>query len=280
MAHIWGPFSILILFLTTMTTSLKNNYPILLIHGLDSSKETWRKVLPAFQQPAFAMDCRGCGSDPTLLKNDEFSLDVLMDDVQKCLDDNFAEQKRVILLGHSMGARIALAYAAKYPDRVACLIMEDMDVDRRPVSDASFCVPQSDTPFAKQFATKEAAIEALQKANYPQDRIDRWLNDGRIHQQDDGTWWSGVNPDFRRLCYKHIVDTDDGIAQCQAVQCPVHVLVGGSQGTICRESSLENMVKLMNCRIHRFPDDATHSIHSSHLDQYMKTMESIVRSLG
>ena len=48
-----------------------------------------------------------------------------LDDYVQWLKEKTAAEEKVVLLGHSYGGRISLAFAAKYPEKVARLILED-----------------------------------------------------------------------------------------------------------------------------------------------------------
>eukprot|EP00978_Attheya_sp_CCMP212_P047714 scaffold423440_cov86-Attheya_sp.AAC.1 len=40
-------------------------------------------------------------------------------------------------------------------------------------------------------------LKRLVEAGYTQDMVSGWLEGGRIYRQNDGSWWSDVNPEFR-----------------------------------------------------------------------------------
>ena len=96
---------------------------IVMLHGFTGSTKTWEQlasILPQYR--IIAIDCIGHGQtespkDYTLYKMDH-QLAVL-EEVFKALQlTSFA------LIGYSMGGRIALSYAVKYPGRVQTLILE------------------------------------------------------------------------------------------------------------------------------------------------------------
>ena len=61
----------------------------------------------------------------------DFSPDALVEDVKSLVDYHpFLCDKRFVLVGHSMGGRLAMCYAAKYPEHVSSLVIEDMDIRR------------------------------------------------------------------------------------------------------------------------------------------------------
>ena len=240
--------------------------------------------------PCIAMDQRGCGrsdlGDPTI-----FSQEALVNDIHELVQTEIkggsaSPDGKIILLGHSLGGRIALAYAATHPENVAALVIEDMDIMPRPIDSAPFQVMTNDRKdeiFDRQADSLETAISNLKAAGYPDSRIERWTNEGRIEQQEDGTWWSHVNPMFRKLCYQHVLSTSKGRHNCQHIadsdelDFPVHLLVAGSEETVCEEESIEEMKAMLGDQltIHRFPS-AGHSIHSSAAEEFLKTMKSVV----
>ena len=90
--------------------------PLVLVHGLGGSTETWKKVADplAADFRVVAYDLRGCGR--SAVPPGPYSLEQLVDD----LDDlvRGLGLGSVLLMGHSMGGSLALAYAAARPGRV------------------------------------------------------------------------------------------------------------------------------------------------------------------
>jgi pimeloyl-ACP methyl ester carboxylesterase len=96
---------------------------ILCIHGLTANCRCWDRIIaglaPEFR--VLAMDLRGRGlSDKP---SEGYSVEQHIMDVACLLEDQGLEQ--VTLMGHSLGAYIALAFAARHPDRVRKLILMD-----------------------------------------------------------------------------------------------------------------------------------------------------------
>jgi pimeloyl-ACP methyl ester carboxylesterase len=97
--------------------------PILCVHGITANCRCW-DVLASTLAPEYqvmAMDLRGRGRSD---KPDRgYSLDHHIRDIYCLLDDLDMEQ--VVIMGHSLGAFIGLAFAAQYPDRIGGLILVD-----------------------------------------------------------------------------------------------------------------------------------------------------------
>ena len=64
---------------------------------------------------ALALDQRGWGQSP-LGNEDEYNAVAVAADIEAALRENFGNEK-VVLVGHSMGGKVAMEIAADYPER-------------------------------------------------------------------------------------------------------------------------------------------------------------------
>lgn len=103
---------------------------IVLIHGLFGSYENLGVIARALagQWQVVNLDMRNHGRSDW---HDSMSYALMAEDVKDTLDHQGLDQ--VILLGHSMGGKIAMEFALRYPDRVNKLILADISpVQNRP----------------------------------------------------------------------------------------------------------------------------------------------------
>ncbi|MBA3318408.1 MAG: alpha/beta hydrolase [Gemmatimonadales bacterium] len=97
---------------------------VLLVHSLAGNTGHWAGQLEHLRKTrrAVALDLRGHGhSDPP--KQGEYSIEAQSEDVGAVAD--FLGLERFAVVGHSMGAGVALAYAGAHPDRVTHLLLAD-----------------------------------------------------------------------------------------------------------------------------------------------------------
>ncbi|MEB3251005.1 MAG: alpha/beta fold hydrolase [Cyanobacteriota bacterium] len=100
--------------------------PLLLIHGFGANLNQWRHNLPSLSQtrPVYALDLLGFGDAakvPTLYGTDLWGSQVA----------DFIDQvvgRSVLLVGHSLGALVALTVAHRYPQRVDRLAMVTLPI--------------------------------------------------------------------------------------------------------------------------------------------------------
>lgn len=98
--------------------------PIIFLHGLASNMTRWsefvRETSLARDHDLIRVDLRGHGESMT---RRAFTLTTWVGDVLAILEAERAEQ--AVLIGHSMGASVALATACRTPERIAGLVLID-----------------------------------------------------------------------------------------------------------------------------------------------------------
>lgn len=103
----------------------KGSPAFLLLHSLGGRKDFWSGVLPMLRERhrAVAVDLRGHGAERAekTERTARFGLEDFADDIVAAADA--AGLERFILVGHSFGALVALAVAARIPARVIALAL-------------------------------------------------------------------------------------------------------------------------------------------------------------
>jgi len=98
--------------------------PVLLLHGLASNTTRWSEFIErttlAEERDVIRVDLRGHGDSPT---RGRISLELWCDDLLALLDA--VDARRAVPIGHSLGAQVALACAARAPGRIAALVLID-----------------------------------------------------------------------------------------------------------------------------------------------------------
>lgn len=96
--------------------------PLMLLHGISSGAASWHKQMALPGLRVLAWDMPGYGESPLLAAAHVHAADYA--DALAALLDRVGI-KQTVLVGHSLGALIASAFAAKYPDRVLRLALAD-----------------------------------------------------------------------------------------------------------------------------------------------------------
>ncbi|KAL0637148.1 hypothetical protein Q9L58_003797 [Maublancomyces gigas] len=106
----------------TGSSGPRNDAPMVVMHGLFGSKQNHRSI----SKPVYALDLRNHGESPHSKRHD---YEAMAEDVEHFLIDKKLGPKTT-LIGHSMGAKTAMAVSLRRPDLIDNLIV----VDNAPVS--------------------------------------------------------------------------------------------------------------------------------------------------
>ncbi|MDP3431510.1 MAG: alpha/beta fold hydrolase [Bacteroidota bacterium] len=98
-------------------------FPIVIVHGLYGSSDNWltvgKKLSARFK--VYMIDQRNHGRSPN---SEEHSYEALKNDLAEFFDQHKIE--KAIVMGHSMGGKTAMCFAADYPERIEKLIVVDI----------------------------------------------------------------------------------------------------------------------------------------------------------
>ena len=98
-----------------------DGYPIVLIHGFGSKKESFMAQIPALSQEfkVISFDNRGAGKSER--PNMPYTMEMFVDDIEGLMD--YLEISTAHLLGLSLGGMIGLNFILKHPKRVNKLVL-------------------------------------------------------------------------------------------------------------------------------------------------------------
>ncbi|MCD4731315.1 MAG: alpha/beta fold hydrolase, partial [Bacteroidales bacterium] len=103
--------------------------PVIILHGIFGISDNWvtigRRLAEKFE--VFILDQRNHGQSP---HNDTFNYFALAEDLFEFIEDH--QLTNPILIGHSMGGKVAMNFALEHPHRVNRFIVVDMSVRAYP----------------------------------------------------------------------------------------------------------------------------------------------------
>ncbi|MFD1928533.1 2-succinyl-6-hydroxy-2,4-cyclohexadiene-1-carboxylate synthase [Sporosarcina siberiensis] len=99
--------------------------PVLVfLHGFTGSVETWSEVVQIFESKfkIIRIDLTGHGKSSIPKNEQRYTMEEQVEDLEAVFNELGLTE--FVLIGYSMGGRIALAYTVKYSERVLSLILE------------------------------------------------------------------------------------------------------------------------------------------------------------
>lgn len=98
--------------------------PFLIIHGFLGMSDNWKTLATQFAAEGFEMHLLDMRNHGRSFHSDVFNYEVMVQDVLEYCQENKLD--KFILLGHSMGGKVAMNFACKYPQKVSKLIVADI----------------------------------------------------------------------------------------------------------------------------------------------------------
>ncbi len=98
--------------------------PLIILHGLFGMSDNWMTLAKQFAENGFAcytMDLRNHGRSP---HSDVFNYKVMSDDILEFIQDENISSADFI--GHSMGGKVAMFFAASHPGKINKLVVADI----------------------------------------------------------------------------------------------------------------------------------------------------------
>lgn len=105
--------------------------PLIILHGLFGQGDNWSTLARQFAEQGFEVylvDLRNHGLSP---HSDVWNYQLMSDDIKELINDN--DLKHVILMGHSMGGKVAMQFAIQHPELLDKLIVVDIAPKYYPV---------------------------------------------------------------------------------------------------------------------------------------------------
>lgn len=252
--------------LRSQTILLGNKPPLVLLHGLVSSKETWEPVLKELEGEfgeIWSLDLPGYG--------DSYKVPYkTLKEVKSALSQ-FVQENRIkspIIIAHSMGGQLSvLCYDIFKP---SALIIEDMDMQQRKRP-----IKGNLSSFESGFTTRSELLKALTKADYYQPTID--MIDTQYVVKEKDRFFAKINPyiDFH---YRENVSSNAEVKNAWKdlpSELPILVLQA-SKGSAISEKGLHFMkqyhVKLEVKKI----SNSEHSIHRSRPNEFLAEVKSFL----
>ncbi len=104
--------------------------PMIILHGLFGFSDNWQTHAKKFAEyyRVILVDLRNHGHSDW---SDEFSYDLMVDDLKElCHDLNL---KNILMIGHSMGGKVAILFAQKHKELLDKLVVVDIGIKAYPM---------------------------------------------------------------------------------------------------------------------------------------------------
>lgn len=175
----------------------EDGVPLLLLHGFGNEAHIWDDFAPtvAPHYRTLALDQRGHGDSAWAPEASGYDLNALVDDVEAV--SGSLGIRRLVLVGHSLGGRVATLFAGRHPDRIAGLVLVDIgpELDPRGVLRIRQETRQSVDPSFASLEDYARMLSGLYPAAKPH-AVQRMARHS-ARRREDGRWVLKMDPALR-----------------------------------------------------------------------------------
>ncbi len=145
--------------------------PLVIVHGLYGSSDNWINIGKrlAEKYTVYMLDQRNHGRSPFA---DSHTYDDLKNDLLEFFEQHKIE--KAILLGHSMGGKVAMWFAADYPEKIEKLVIAD-------ITPKDYLLLKNDS----QFYLHQNILLAMQEIDFTQIKSRNEVDDFMAEKIDD-----------------------------------------------------------------------------------------------
>ncbi len=224
----------------------REGVPLLLLHGFGNEAHIWDDFAPmlAPHYRTLALDHRGHGDsdwDPKA----RYELEAMVRDLEAVTEA--LEIERLVLIGHSLGGRVATVFAGHHPERMAGLVLVDIgpDLDARGVTRIRMDVGTNRQPTFASVAEYASALSLAYPAGQPE-ALQRMARCG-LRQREDGRFELKIDPALRgaagrsepaaRSAEPERAAADAQWAALERIACPTLVVRGAASDVFSPETA-------------------------------------------
>lgn len=216
-----------------------------------------------------ADDLRGAGFEPLAIDlpghggrgpapDGRYDAEAFAADAIAAVDERGIERAHVV--GHSMGGQIAWHVAARYPQRVASLVIEDQHPDGSPDRGRYWLDWCANWPW--RFATRDEGLHYL-RAN---GRNLAWWEPSLV-SQPDGSWGWAFDREAVEGTARQLFAGPDWAA-LREIRCPTLLIRGASSEHLSAAVAERMRATLPDCRLVTV-EGADHWVHGKQRDQFI-----------
>lgn len=158
--------------------------PVILLHGIFGSSDNWltQARLMSSRYHTYALDMRNHGQSP---HDDVFDYPAMAADVLEFLDANHVENP--VLIGHSMGGKVAMNFSLAYPDKLQKLIV--VDIAPKPYDMTHYVILDGLNAIPIDRVTSRGEADAILSQFVPEPEVRQFLLKNLQRKPEGGFKW-------------------------------------------------------------------------------------------
>jgi esterase len=229
--------------------------PIIILHGLLGISDNWVGIARKLAKDGFSVlipDQRNHGQSP---HHPVFNFYALTDDISEFIEKK--ELAKPIILGHSMGGKVAMRYSLENPGSVRRIII--VDTSLRTYVRFNYHLKLIDAMLSVDFSrvSSRKEVELILAEKIRDERLVHFLLKNLYWKEKNLLAW---RPDLAAISY-HVEDMYDGVFYSTRFENPALFIRGGKSDYILEEDYAAIYQNFPNALIKTI-ENGTHWVHA------------------
>jgi len=233
--------------------------PVIILHGIFGVSDNWvtigRKIAEKFS--VYIPDLRNHGQSP---HSDTFDYVAMMDDLYEFIEDHQLENP--ILVGHSMGGKVAMYFSLEFPELVNSLLVVDISMRKYPPREGHVQMIEAmqEVDFSK--VTTREDVEKQLEPEIPSRSIRQFVMKNLVREGKDEFKWR-LN---LQAIYDNIDNIFEGVEHLNRFEKPALFVRGGKSDYI-KDSDMDKIYRhFPESELETIPN-ASHWLHAEAPDE-------------
>lgn len=242
--------------------------PIIILHGLFGSSDNWLSIgkVLAENHTVYLPDLRNHGDS---FHSDTFTYEAMADDLKQFITKQGIEKP--IVIGHSMGGKVAMKFAINHPGMLEKLIVVDISPRAYRPHHGEILAGLKSIDLA-QVGSRKEADEALAK-HVPEIGVRQFLLKNLTRDKDKSFKWS-LN---LSVIDEQIENVGEGLEEQLATTKPTLFIRGGASNYIKSKDNIVIVTFFPNSEIKTI-EGAGHWLHAEQPEEFIEIVRDFIRN--
>lgn len=241
--------------------------PLVILHGLLGSLDNWQSIAKQLSQnfQVYILDQRNHGRSP---HTDAMSYELMRDDLYEFFQQN--NIKSAIVIGHSMGGKVAMLFALDYPELVEKLIVVDIAPDYYEGGHESILFAMAEAPV--QFTQDRKVIDSFLEKRIPEFAVRQFVLKNLNRNEKGELSWK-CNLELLIKSYRQLMDFPETEKHYQGEA----YFIKGELSNYISENSLKSIYHFFpKAQLNTIPN-AGHWVHAENPEAFLFQLKSILK---
>lgn len=247
-----------------------NGPPIIILHGLMGASDNWLTIAKQLSatNKVYSLDLRNHGRSP---HSSDFDYAALSGDVREFIEDEEIQQP--VLIGHSMGGKVAMTLALQYPLKIRKLVVVDIAPKKYKSGYFDALIGQLLALNVDQIRSRNEADMWL-SSGIPEVGVRRFLLKNLVRGESGGFNW---RPNLS-VIHQSLPTITEGVAGQGVFEKPSLFIRGGKSKYIPDED-FENIKALFPASEFVTIENAGHWVHAEAPAAFLAAVSEFVRDV-